>query len=101
MKKAKKVTIVDFDDAIEEAINKRVITKKESACIISHMRDCLDGFYWELYRESFDVPEDRCMSEKEADILKRFYTLFKRYESPEPDSEHGLGKIMFDCAAWS
>lgn len=102
MKSLKKaVTILDYDAAIEEAIKNKIITKAESKHILESMRDGLEGSYWELFKDSFDPedPDELCMSDKEADIFKRFYTFFKKYETSEDDGE--FKKILFDCSAWS
>ena len=97
LKKNKTVTILDFDECIEDCKKAKVLTKKEADLILEYMRGGLEGHYWCMYLET--VEEKEKMKTSDAVFYRKFYDRYKKYAF----GKKGISfkRIMFDCTVYS
>ena len=88
------MTILDFDDCIEECLKLTILTKDEADALIRYMKEGLEGRYWDIFLN--DIEEENGMSSENAKAFKQFYDKYKKYEQEEDEFKW----IAFDCTVW-
>jgi hypothetical protein len=90
------IVLLDWDDAINNAKNRGVITKEEAKVIHDYMRSGVSyvgnhyGLYWG------DIEESNGMEEN-PEPFEKFYGLYKEYEVDDGE----FSCIYFDCTAYN